>query len=61
MAVWVVGCFVTPFYKAKRAYVGIAWFFMVDSLHSKQAGKVGRRKGIAISVVSRSLRSSFEN
>ena len=61
MAVWVVGGFVTHFKKAKRAYVGFEWFCMVDSLHSKQAGKVGRRKGIAISVVSRSVRSSFEN
>ena len=60
MSVWVVGRFVTHLKKAKRAYVGFEWFCMVYTFHSKQAGEVGRRNGIAISVVSRSVRSSFE-
>ena len=32
MAVWVVGGFVTHLKKAKRVYVGFAWFCMVDQL-----------------------------
>ena len=44
MDIWVVGRFATIFSKAKWAYVGFVWVFMIDSFVKKNWEKVGGKR-----------------